>query len=185
MPEGSIFERLLSGNFIQTCTLCMRANLVRDFMTSGLLKPEYSVNDWPLFLYIAARADIDFLPGSTAVYRKSVGSLTNSGMAARAKFVAGYIPMIEDFCALHGVADDVRNAALAVHYRQLASFSALAGNLRMFESARAWLNENESDFTKSWRGRALPVLTRASIGRRLLVLVQEAREQVRDRWSFR
>lgn len=181
VPAGSIFERLLAGNFIQTCTICMRAELVREFMTSGQLKPEYSVNDWPLFLHIAAQSEIDFLPQSTAVYRKAAGSLTNSGPSARACFVARYVPMVEDFCARYGVADRVRIAALSIHYRQLASFSVLAGDIGEFERARIWLSANDAAFMRSWRGRMLPVLAHSKPGRKVLSLVQEMRESIRDR----
>src|SRR6185369_17625558 len=35
VPEGKIFQILLRGNFIQTCTLCFRADLARECLDQG------------------------------------------------------------------------------------------------------------------------------------------------------
>ena len=185
VPEGNIFPVLLRGNFIQTCTLCVRAHFAKECLDQGGLQDGFSVNDWPLCLYIAAHSKIAYMPSSTAVYRKVSGSITNAGYAAIEKFIEGEIAMIENVCDRFEVDHAARIDALARLYRPLLSVALFAGDEA--ESARVltWLRTNDPAYARSWRGLLLPWLARWSLSRRVLRRIQDARVRRREARDYR
>lgn len=175
IPQGDIFPILLAGNFIQTCTLCIRTDLGRQYLSSDLPTDSYPVGDWPLCLYIAAQSKIGYLDWPLAVYRKVPGSAMNSGHAARARTVTGYVPMVEDFCDQFAVDAATRTKALASNYQVLFSFAVFADDMALFERARTWLALNDAAYLRPWRRRLLPWLARSPAMRRVLTRFYEAR----------
>lgn len=140
IPEGVIFEALLAGNFIQTCTLCVRAALAREYLTSKLPIDSYAVGDWPLCLYISARHKIGYLDRSMAVYRKVPGSAMHGGDLKRLSMVTSYALIIDDMCAYFGTQSSVRNAAHTSLYHSLSKLAFLADDLPTFEKCDQWLS---------------------------------------------
>jgi glycosyltransferase involved in cell wall biosynthesis len=184
VPEGNIFLILLRGNFIQTCTLCFRASFAIDCLDQGGLKDTYAVNDWPLCLYIAAQSKIDYLSGSTAVYRKVAGSITNSGYAANLRFLEAQRVMIEDVCERFHVDAADRIAALAGLYRPMLSVAMFAGDTVQFARALAWLQANDPQYVGSWRGKLLPWLARSSVLCKILKWIQDLRVHHHERSEY-
>lgn len=172
-PAGDIFADLLRGNFIQTATLCVRAKLDREFLGGGFLKDSYPVGDWPLCLYIAAQSKIGYLDRSLAVYRKVLGSMMNSGHAIRARTVASYVPMIEDFCAWFQVDDRAKVEALSQLYRNLFALFFFTDDIPAFERVLNWLRAYDPTFLLSWQRRLKIRFVRVSWIRKLLARKHE------------
>ena len=185
VPDGDIFATLLSGNFIQTCTLCVRADLDRAFLAGGFLNDRYPVGDWPLCLYIAARHKFGYLPQSTAVYRKVPGSMMNAGNVARLRTITGYVVMIEDFCDRFEVSRINRINAMAEIYRPMLSVALFAGDAEKFAHCLAWLQQHDAAYANSWRGRLLPWLAKSPVARWVLSRIQELRARSREAREYR
>jgi glycosyltransferase involved in cell wall biosynthesis len=183
VPAGGIFATLLRGNFIQTCTFCVRANLYREFLGGGFLKDSYSVSDWPLCLFVAAKHKIAYLAESTAVYRKVPGSMMNSGHAIRARTVASYVPMIEDFCAWFRVDDATRIEALSQLYRNLFALFFFTDDIPAFERVLSWLRANDPTFLLSWQRRLKIRFVQVSWIRKLLARKHEL-AQAFEEWLY-
>lgn len=139
IPEGAIFEALLAGNFIQTCTLCIRAELAREYLASKLPIDSYAVGDWPLCLYISAQHQIGYLDRSMAAYRKVPGSAMHGGDLKRLSIVTSYASIIDDMCAYFGAQPPVKNAARIALYYSLSKLAFLADDLPAFETYDRWL----------------------------------------------
>lgn len=79
--EGDIFTQLLLGNFINNSTAVVRRDLLRDFH----IDPErsYSICDYFMWLHVAARAKVHFLPEQTTAYRWHMTNVTQSAEKAR------------------------------------------------------------------------------------------------------
>lgn len=154
VPSGKILDRLLLGNFVQTCTLCVRRHLSDRFLESAS-KESYPVGDWPLCLYIAAHSEIGYLDTVTAGYRKVRGSMMNSGHVARARTVSAFAPMVEDFCSAYAVTEATRMQALENIYKPLCSLAVLADDVPLFRTAWAWLQDHDSPYLRTWRSRLL------------------------------
>lgn len=168
IPAGRVFEILLSGNFIQTCTVCLRADAARAFYASGLPISEYPVGDWPLFLHVAALHDIEFLSQSTAAYRKTPGSMMNSGASVRARTTAAYLPMIKGLCAWAGASDRARKFAEVPIWRLLFWYSLEADDLELFESTVEWIDANDHAFLRPLHKRWVRTLGRWRVPRNLI-----------------
>jgi glycosyltransferase involved in cell wall biosynthesis len=184
VPSGSVFSTLLRENFMQTCTLCVRADLDREFL-ANFVKESYPVGDWPLCLYIAAEREIGYLSQSTAVYRRVAGSMMNAGLTARTRTAAAYIPMIEDVCSHTRVTGNERVQALQPIYRGLFSLAFLAHEDAEFDLALSWLGENDPAYAKSLRARLLPWLRKVPAARWALRQVQDQRERSREARQYR
>jgi len=173
VPYGKVFPMLLQGSFVQTCTLCVRADLDRQFV-SEFLKDSYPIGDWPLSLYIASEHEIGYLPWSTAVYRRVPGSMMNSGYAASVSLTSAYIPMIEDICDRLGLSEEDRYKALLPLHRALFSLAFLAGDRLAFEQTVAWLRTHAPAFLLPWQRRMKIRWSDLSMLRAALVLKHEA-----------
>jgi glycosyltransferase involved in cell wall biosynthesis len=78
IPEGSVYEELLQGTFISTCTVCAR----REFVDSWQKDSEFSDvrfihGDYSKWLFIAWYSKIGYLPVSTATKREVRGSMSH------------------------------------------------------------------------------------------------------------
>jgi len=75
--EGDVFFRLLEGNFIPNSTAVYR----RELLKGHVIDPsrDYFVQDYIMWLMIASRAKVRFLPEKTTLYRKHSRSVTGSG----------------------------------------------------------------------------------------------------------
>ena len=68
--QGDIFEALLICNYIHTCTVCFRRDLItRYFNTSGVYGQHFKMGDYPLWLEIAKHTKIGFIADPLATYR--------------------------------------------------------------------------------------------------------------------
>ncbi len=65
--EGEVFTQLLKGNFINNSTAVVRRELLRDFHIDP--SRDYFICDYFLWLHVAARAKVHFLPEQTTLYR--------------------------------------------------------------------------------------------------------------------
>lgn len=184
IPQGDIFPQLLSGNFIQTCTLCVRTELVRDYRSSGLSIDRYPVGDWPLCLYISARTRIGYLNRSTAVYRKVPGSAMNSGDLARLQLVTKYKIIIDDICDHFHVDPASKDSAYTSLNYQLLKLAFLANDNPAFENSYLWLQGSAPTFHSRQR-ELLHFAMRMNAIRRLLGWLIVLRRRLNETSRYR
>ncbi len=136
---GNIFDKLLHGNFIQTCTLLARKPLVDNYLSDSMSNNNYLVGDWPLCLYLAANSKIGYIEESLSVYRKTEGSITNNSLESDLLRTEDSRRMIDDFSQRFCRPESVLKSAIASTYlaqRRIAYFSA---NTIKLEEAVRWL----------------------------------------------
>jgi hypothetical protein len=139
---GDIFDLLLHGNFIQTCTLVIRKSLISQFLSTAISANNYLVGDWPLCLYVAALSKFGYLDETLAVYRKTEGSMTNLGALKDLERVEDSRRMINDFCQAFDKDDSLRQSALASTYRVQRRMAYLAADRRRLAEAIDWLRQH-------------------------------------------
>lgn len=128
MPEGSVLPDLLRENFVQTCTLVVRADLARQFMSSELSTAGYSVDDWPLCLYVSAVSEIAYLDDCLATYRRVRGSITNQGLGGDMARVLDHLRMVTDFASHFDIPTGIVHEAESRQMRSLLALSLAMGN---------------------------------------------------------
>lgn len=180
VPTGKVFSTLLRSSFVQTCTLCIRADIDRAFLADFLLD-SYPVGDWPLSIYVAAAHEIGFLRESTAVYRRVTGSMMNAGRTTRARMTAAYIPMIESVCDRMEVPEIDRVQALLPLYHALFSQALFAGESALLRQVLEWLRENDESFLSPWWRRLKIYLARLPVFHETLAVKYEVSAAI-DEW---
>ena len=79
IPTGAIFNPLIKRNFIQTCSVCVRSEVYKKYVSVlEYEKKGYLIADHCTFLDIAPHASIDFIPESLAAYRVLPESASHS-----------------------------------------------------------------------------------------------------------
>ncbi len=183
--SGYIYSAMLQANRIQTCTVLCRRRLVADYLGCGLGVDGYTVCDWPLSLYIAHRSKVGFIDRPIAAYRKTPGSVMNSGSAAALKQRLDAIGMVGDFCDFFGDDATVRRAALAAQHRALFWLAFQDGDRNSFAQAWEWLSQHSPGALSSGRVLAMRVLIRFSPLRRATIRVLSAGVAIKHRIQFR
>lgn len=140
--EGSLYVAMLAANRIQTCTVMCRRSLVAEYRRCGPGVDSYLVGDWPLSLYLSHQSHIAFIKQPIAAYRRTPGSLMNSGDDAAVERGLNAIRMVEDFCDFFGDSQEIRKLALAAQYKTLLHLAYRASNHECFRDAEAWLVKN-------------------------------------------
>ena len=185
VPSGDVFKELLCGNFIQTCTLCVRSDLVKALLVSGLSIDSYPVGDWPQCLYIAGYNKIGYIDVPTAVYRRTPGSSMNSGAQRRLNIARAYEPMLRDFFTHFDVESADQQAALSSLHRTLLSLALLAGDRRAFRASWDWLREHDAGETKPFRRQLMPWLMQNEVARKGLLMLLRLRGTLLEAWLYR
>ncbi len=73
LPRQTDFEHLLLESPIMTLTTCYRNSCLSGFF----FNPNWRMSDLPMWLYIAARFTVKYLPDVTATYRKLSNSISH------------------------------------------------------------------------------------------------------------
>jgi glycosyltransferase involved in cell wall biosynthesis/RimJ/RimL family protein N-acetyltransferase len=94
--EGYVFTELLKGNFINTCSVVFR----KELMPGDIYVSEKSwfIYDYWLWLRVATKSKIHFINEATAAYRFHDGGVSHSnGFKDKRKFYNLYFDIIESF----------------------------------------------------------------------------------------
>jgi glycosyltransferase involved in cell wall biosynthesis len=139
VPSGDVLDELIRGNFIQTCTLAVRADLVRTYLRHPLSTRGNPVGDWPLCLFVAANAAIAYIDSPTAVYRKVPGSATNRGATVDIERARLSMQMIEAFGREFGKPEALILESFARAHEHIVILSLVHGLPDDFASSLEWL----------------------------------------------
>lgn len=70
IPEGKIYEDLLITNFINTCTVCIKSEILNQIDKKKLwVESPWIYGDYPLWLEISLISKIGYIKEATATYR--------------------------------------------------------------------------------------------------------------------
>jgi len=79
IPKGNVLDQLISGNHIATATVCMRNEYLQQIdIADKIKKYDWKMGDYPLWIEVAAIAQIAYIPQDTMTYREHADSLTHS-----------------------------------------------------------------------------------------------------------
>lgn len=177
--EGNIYKSLLAVNAIQTCTFMCRRDLMSDFRGAGLDVDSYPIGDWPLYLYIAHESKIGFIEQPMSVYRKTPGSITNSGYPAAIARAFGAIRMIGDFCDYFGTDRETRQYAEAAQYRSVLWLALRSRDSGHFEEAWNWLKKHNPEYSAKARAKLLRLADKLAAVRVLILAASDLLEKAR------
>lgn len=174
VASGSIFEQLILGNFIQTCTLCIRTVLVREYLQHPLSRRGNPVGDWPLCLFASAHAGIAYIDSPMAVYRRVPGSATNRGPLADIERARRCMAMVDDFCRYYERPQSLASASHARAHQHILYQSIVNGLADEFCSSLRWLEAHDPSEYSTLRWQLLEWLMALGMSRLILASLLKA-----------
>lgn len=154
IPEGDLFDVLLRTQLMQTCTVLVRSDLVRQYLRSDVPFADSVAADWPFVLFLSRNTRIGYLDEPLATYRKTPGSVMNQDAAGRLALARLYVAMLTELCDYFGV-DDATKLDVLRHLMSRVPRSALrAGEVHSTREALRWLRAHPPN-PLSPRGRLL------------------------------
>lgn len=76
MVAGDIFEELLIENRIPALTVMVDKSILLEAIDKGYLNKGFAMEDYPVWLYIARKYKIGYIPDRTAMWRRHSGSIS-------------------------------------------------------------------------------------------------------------
>ena len=140
IPQGDVFHDMLRSNFMQTCTVLMRRDLMLDYLGSSLPVDELWPPDWAFFAYFSHESRIGYIDEPLATYRKVPGSMMNKSAEVMLKRHSDNISMLMVLSDYFGVDEATR---MDVRWRmtlELFRHALRAGDFESAKSAYEWLD---------------------------------------------
>ena len=185
IPSGNIFHQLIAQNFILTCTLCARTELVKNFLDSDLPIDNYLVGDWPLYLFISSTHEIEYFNQSLATYRKTLGSITNSGYENDIARAEDSIKMTNDFCKIYKLPESVRLAAHRNAARHILRASLVAKNMSRYEHYWSVFKSTHPNHMDVMYLKLERIVVYSSVLHCFYSLYSKLRSFITNRWLYR
>lgn len=184
VPQGAIFDSLLVGNFIQTCTLMARSTLVKEYLASPLSQQRFAVEDWPLCLFLSAHGNIGYIDDPTATYRRIEGSATNRGATANFARVSDQLRMASQFGTYFGTDPRVVLASHATTMRAILGIALEAGDVARCRWAVDWLVTQPKSAAANWKLTAIRVVLCTPGGPRIYRVLSALRRTLLERLIY-
>lgn len=148
-----VFEAFLLQNLVATCTVCLRVHIVREFLRSSFAAKNYAMLDYPLWLFAAKKGSVKYIDESLATYRRTPGSIMNSGGKSAARILASQQRVREDYVEAFGCSQDLARQIRVANNRDALMASALAGDRQLFFNEFDWLRRNNPDWKSDYKNR--------------------------------
>jgi glycosyltransferase involved in cell wall biosynthesis len=86
-PSGDVFYDLLKSAFIVTCSTCFRRDIIHEILDYAKIHNVKCAFDYWLWLHIAMRTKIHYMPEITSAYRSHSGGVSKGGGGFFKEFV--------------------------------------------------------------------------------------------------
>jgi glycosyltransferase involved in cell wall biosynthesis len=151
IPTGRVFEELLQGNFIATCTACIRRSVMADYFASGITRNGYLMDDYPRWLFASQQGLVGYIDEPLATYRRTPGSLTGRTPDAELRMEISARKVRMDFADRYGGSAEVLAAALSKSNRRVLNMAADLADRTTFLEEYRWYRMNNPDWRKDHR----------------------------------
>jgi glycosyltransferase involved in cell wall biosynthesis len=170
IPEGDIFEALLLGNFIMTCSFCCRTKLIREHVNwRAYLAKGYMTSDYACFLDLARITRFGYIDKSLARYRVLANSASHTtDLSRRYLLVKKHHMMKLDYIELYGTPARFRHAALEHIHRTNMEYGYLLYLPEQFWEGYRWLAQESPAHCRAMRPRIRALAMRHKLLWRLI-----------------
>ncbi len=159
IPEGDIFEALLLGNFIMTCSFCCRTDLMRQHIDwRAYMAKGYRMLDYACYLDLARQTRFGYINKSLARYRILQNSWVHTtDLHRQYQNFRNYYLITLDYIRQYGAPDQTHHAALRNIHTANAEYGYRLHLQEPFWEGYNWLAQNcpRQMQTPRWRARAL------------------------------
>lgn len=144
IPEGRVYEELLNGTFISTCTVCARKELVDEWRKDAEFSSfRFVQGDYSKWLFIAWHSKIGYLPVSTATKRELRESMSHTdNPQKRCDYYMSLYEIKKAYMARFPCSEQTENSVRLNFHRQKLRFAYIAGNFRSAKESYLFLCRN-------------------------------------------
>lgn len=153
IATGDVVEGLLLHNYVSTCTVCLRTEIIREYLCSPFAVKGYAMGDYPLWLFAARKGRVEYLDESLATYRRAAGSVMHSDVKSLVKILLAQRRVREDYVEMFGCSEETRRKAQITNNLNALMASALAGDQKMFFEEFKWFRQNNPDWHGNFKYR--------------------------------
>jgi glycosyltransferase involved in cell wall biosynthesis len=172
IPEGSVYEELLQGTFISTCSVCVRRELVERWQKDAeFSNMRFVQGDYSKWLFIAWHSKIGYLPVSTATKRELHKSMSHpDNLQKRYDYYMSLYEIKKTYMARFPCSVQLKNRVKLIFHKQKLRFAYIAKNFQSAKESYLFLCHNSfpsfkntfyfiGSFVKSlkWRSRKIVI----------------------------
>ena len=148
MPEGYCFGEIISGRFPQSVSIMYRKQMVPNDIYE-ILKPQYKMGDYPLYLYLADIGKFKYISESTCVYRKnneSASGKLGENYLKNINFISSCREVLSDFTKKRETVDKdlLQKIEAQLQHWLLTSFSMSLQNYNTNLAKDLWIEIKEN-----------------------------------------
>lgn len=156
LARGNAYSKLLYEWSVTTATSMLRRDVFQQFRNTEFDNRSWPFGDYNRLLFASLLGPFGYIDESTATYRKTRGSIVNSGAKNHLKLQLAVEECVNTFIARHPVPNDIdRNVHTRVQMRiYKAAFHA--GRSDLLKASRDWLDTHGSHVNKT--GHAIRLL---------------------------
>jgi len=141
--SGNIYEFLLNKNLIDTCTVCIR----KEFIVLSGTDYSYMMADYPLWLEVAHRSKIGYLPESTTTRRIRLESASQSSDASKQfQFNKSAYKIKFDYIRKYGCSDAIYRSVRINYIKLLLHRAVVSNNKKLLVEASTIMPLNSWPF---------------------------------------
>lgn len=169
IPTGWVYDELLLGNFVMTCSFCCRMDLFRKYADLRRYEERgYIVRDYAQFLDLSLHTQFGYIDEALARYRVHAGSLSHGvDLERRYEFQRSSHAIRLDFVREHGARHETTTSVERAYHDFQYRVGLRVGKVAESRASYLWLREHYPDAY----GGPLEALRRVILRSRLLVLL--------------
>lgn len=147
IPQGDIYIQLLNSKAkITSCTFMGRSSLLRHHASSKVNSHSYPVGDLPIKLHMSKLGKIGYIDESLGTYRRTEGSVMNSGSRSKLSMRKRMISIYQDFAREFGASESEWLDVQRTYYRAVWISAVRACSRKEAIAAWEWLRKNDPNF---------------------------------------
>lgn len=157
--QGKAYESLLCDWTVMTATSMYRRDVIMEFMQTPFYTAKWPFGDLNLLLFASLQGDVGYIDRTTATFRKTRGSSTNSGFRARLRMRKALAECVDMYIDTHPPADPgVSLAAKSTRWRRVYEAALMAGDVSTMEECRRWFLGSGQQFDEGRHRRWLKAI---------------------------
>lgn len=146
-PQGRVFEKLVLGNYVTTCTICCRGDLFNRYVDFDRYEAAgYKMADHPMLLDLALNTEFGYIDEPLACYRVLPASASHFTDPARLlAFRLSGFQVCLDYIDRYGLPESTKDVILRQRSKFLFEYGYMLGLGDVCWEGYSWLRERFPD----------------------------------------
>jgi glycosyltransferase involved in cell wall biosynthesis len=129
--KGSVYDILLTTNFITACTVCFRRDsFIKYVDLDSLIEQKFKMEDYPVWLELSKHTRIGYIDKPLATYRILADTVSrNKNAEKQFEYVKSIHRVRQHFISKYGCRKEIKVAIKKQHYKRILIIAATSGQV--------------------------------------------------------